>query len=134
MTIRDGTMNPAPANPVPPASQRRSEQPDPGQLAEAVAAVVRAHPAVADLDGGPFGVLASYLPGRRVVGVRVGGPDEPVEVSVVVRLGPPLPQVATELCRVITAVTGVRPIELTINDVLTDEPTPHSRSRAEGCT
>ncbi len=107
-----------------PHPQRRPKQPDPGQLAEALAAAVRAHPAVADLDGGPFGAIASYLPGRRVVGVRVGEADEPVEVSVVARLGTPLPQLATELREVITAVTGSRVINLTINDVVTGDPTP----------
>ncbi|MGH3885401.1 MAG: hypothetical protein ACRDSZ_02340 [Pseudonocardiaceae bacterium] len=104
----------------------RPEQPDSGQLAEAVAAAVRAHPAVAELDGGPFGTIACYLPGRRVVGVRLGEPGEPVEVSLVARLGIPLPQLATELRRVITAVTGSRVIDLTINDVIADDPTPIS--------
>jgi hypothetical protein len=87
---------------------------------------VRAHPAVADLDGGPFGTIACYLPDRRVVGVRVGEPGQPVAVSVVARLGTPLPQLATELRRVITAVTGPRVIDLTINDVITGAPTPIS--------
>ncbi|MGH3935716.1 MAG: hypothetical protein ACRDS1_12205 [Pseudonocardiaceae bacterium] len=99
----------------------RAEPPD-GQLAEAVAAAVRAHPSVADLDGGPFGAIACYLPGRRVVGVHIGEPDEPVKVSVVARFGTPLPQLATELRRVITAVTGSRVIDLTVNDVITGAP------------
>ncbi len=111
---------------LPRPSRHPYEQPDSGQLADAVAAAVRAHPAVADLDGGPFGTIASYLPGRRVVGVRVGESGEPVEVSVVARLGTPLPQLATELRRVITAVTGSRAIDVTINDVITDDPAPIS--------
>lgn len=94
------------------------------ELPDAVAAAVRAHPAVADLDSGPFGTIASYLPGRRVVGVRIGEPGEPVEVSVVARLGTPLPQLATELRQVIITVTGTRVIDLTINDMITDDPTP----------
>ena len=100
---------------------RTPQQPDTGQLAEAVAAAVRGHPAVADLDGGPFGAIACYLPGRRVVGVRIGEPSEPVEVSVVVRFDLPgmsLPQLATDLRQVISAVTGPRVIHLTINDVI----------------
>lgn len=105
---------------------RQSELSDFGLLADAVAAAVRAHPAVADLDGGPFGTIACYLPGRRVLGVRVGEPGEPVEVSVVARLGTPLPQLATELRRVITAVTGPREIDLTFNDVITGDLTPPS--------
>jgi hypothetical protein len=104
-------------------AHHRSGQSD-GQLADAVAAAVRAHPAVADLDGGPFGAIASYLPGRRVVGVQVGEPDEPVKVSVVARVGMPLPQLATELRRLITAVTGARAIDLTVNDVITGAPAP----------
>jgi hypothetical protein len=112
------------STPVTRSSRSRSEQPDSGQLADAVATAVRAHPAVADLDGGPFGAIACYLPGRRVVGVRVGEPGQPVEVSVVARLGTPLPQLATELRRMITAVTGPRVIDLTINDVITGAPTP----------
>ena len=107
-----------------PSAQHRSEQDGLGQLAEAVAAAVRAHPAVADLDGGPFGAIACYLPGRRVVGVRLGEPGEPVEVSVVARLGIPLPQLATELRRLIVAVTGPRAIDLIINDVITGAPAP----------
>ncbi|MGH3479341.1 MAG: hypothetical protein ACRDRY_05050 [Pseudonocardiaceae bacterium] len=109
-----------------PSSRLRSEQAGVGQRADAVAAAVRSHPAVADLDGGPFGTIACYLPGRRVVGVRVGEPGEPVEVSVVARFGTPLPQLATELRRMITAVTGSRVIDVTINDVITDDPTPIS--------
>jgi hypothetical protein len=109
-----------------PPPRRRSDQADFGQLADAVAAAVRAHPVVADLDGGPFGTIACYLPGRRVVGVRVGEPGQPVEVSVVARLGTPLPQLATELRRVITVVTGPRVINLTINDVITGDPTTTS--------
>ena len=53
-------------------------------LAEAVAAAVLAHPGVARLSGGPFGTIASYLPGRRVIGVRLPLEDtDPVEIAVV---------------------------------------------------
>lgn len=107
-------------------SRHPSEQPDSGQLADAVATAVRAHPAVADLDSGLFGATVCYLPSRRLVGVWVGEPGEPVEVSVVARLGTPLPQLATELRRVITAVTGSRVIDVIINDVIIDDPIPIS--------
>ena len=57
-------------------------------LAEAVAAAVLAHPGVARLSGGAFGTVASYLPGRRVVGVRLPLEDtDPVEIAVVARMG-----------------------------------------------
>ncbi|MFP5022188.1 hypothetical protein [Pseudonocardia phyllosphaerae] len=42
---------------------------------EDVAAAVLAHPSVLRLDGGPFGVIASYVPGRRIQGVRLGAYD-----------------------------------------------------------
>lgn len=109
-------------------------QPDPGQLAEAIAAVVRAHPAVVDLDGGPFGAVASYLPGRRVVGVRVGELSDPVEISLIARLGSPLPQLATELRRVIRAVTGTRSIDVIVNDVIVDGPYLDSLDQHGRCT
>ena len=49
-------------------------------LAEAVAAAVLAHPGVAPLSGGPFGTIASYLPGRRVVGCGCRSQDgDPVQ-------------------------------------------------------
>lgn len=112
--------SPSPTAPAP----RRSQRADPGQLAQAVAAAVRAHPAVADLDGGPFGAIASYLPGRRVLGVRIGEAPGPVEVSVVARLGTPLSQLAAELRDVITAVAGSRPVDVTVNDVIIGASTP----------
>jgi hypothetical protein len=86
---------------------------DPAELA----AAVLAHPGVARLDGGPFGTVASFLPGRRVDGVRIGVGDEPVELAVVARLGTPLPQLATELGAIVHRVCGPVAIEVTFSDV-----------------
>jgi hypothetical protein len=83
----------------------------------AVAAAVLAHPAVARLDGGPFGTIASLLPGRRVEGVRIGEGDEPVEIAVVARLGTPLPALADELGALVRAVLGPVAVDVTISDV-----------------
>jgi hypothetical protein len=89
--------------------------------AEEVAAAVLAHPAVARLDGGPFGTVVSYLPGRRrVLGVRIGVGDEPVELAVVVRLGRPLPGLADELGRVVRGLLGPVPVEVTFADVVSE--------------
>lgn len=82
-----------------------------------------AHPSVARLDGGPFGTVASHLPGRRVVGVRIGVGAEPVELAVVVRLGTPLPQLAEELGGLVRGVLGPVPVEVTFADVVS-EPAP----------
>jgi hypothetical protein len=90
--------------------------PDPGPRAADVAAAVLAHSAVARLDGGPFGTVASYLPGRRrVVGVRMG---DTVEIGVVVRLGRPLPELADELAAAVRGVLGPVPVEVTFSDVV----------------
>lgn len=91
--------------------------PPPG-VAE-VAAAVLAHPGVARLDGGPFGTVASHLPGRRrLVGIRIGVGEEPVEVAVVARLGIPLPQLAAEVGAAVRAVLGPVPVEVTFSDVV----------------
>lgn len=102
----------------------------PQQVAEAVAA----HPAVVRLDGGPFGTVASYLPGRRVVGVRLGLAPEPVEVAVVVRWPwrTPLPVLADELGDLVRTVTGERAVAVTVADVvvegMVDYPPPAGTS------
>ncbi len=89
------------------------------EVVEAVAAAVLAHPEVVRLDGGPFGAVASYLPGRRrVLGVRVGGPGEATEVAVVVRRGSPLAVVADEVADRVRAVLGPVPVDVTFADVV----------------
>ena len=47
---------------------------------DAVAAAVAGCAGVAALDGGPFGEVASYLPGRKVAGVVVGNGRVTVQV------------------------------------------------------
>ncbi|WP_231498133.1 hypothetical protein [Pseudonocardia halophobica] len=98
-------------------------QPSERPLPERVAAAVLSHPAVVRLDGGPFGSVASYLPGRRVVGVRAGegaAAGEPVEVAVVVRwpAGTPLPELAEEIAARVRGVAGERPVDVTVADLV----------------
>ncbi|WP_309115828.1 hypothetical protein [Saccharothrix sp.] len=83
--------------------------------AERVEAAVLAHPAVARLDGG----FASYLPGRRVDGVRLA---ERTSVSVVLKFGVlksarPIPEVVAELRAAVRAVTGPAPVDVTVADL-----------------
>jgi hypothetical protein len=59
--------------------------------------------------------VATYLPGRRVQGVRVQ--DDVLEVHLVARWGTPLPEVGAEVRRAIAGLAGGRPITVAIEDV-----------------
>lgn len=97
---------------------------DTGQLCDNISDAVRAHPAVLRMDGGPFGEITSYLPGRRVTGVRVAE-DESVEVCVVALLDRPLPGIAAELRDEVRELAGPVPVHVTIADVeQADDRTP----------
>lgn len=86
-------------------------------LAERVAALVTAHPAVAGLHGGVFEAVATYLPGRRLTGVVIGAADEPVELGVVLRLDRPFPEVVRALRREVSAMCGGAAVDITVGDV-----------------
>jgi hypothetical protein len=86
-------------------------------LAEQIASVVTAHPDVAGLHGGVFGVVATYLPGRRLIGVRVGAGDETVELGVVLRLDRPIPGVVRDLRRAVSGLCGGAAVDITVADV-----------------
>lgn len=117
---------PDPAAPPPAAALPAAGVPT-GDL-EAVVAVVLAHPAVARLDGGPFGAVASYLPGRRrLLGVRIGAPGESTAVAVVVRGAPVLADVAAELGAAVRGVLGPVPVEVTFTDVVPGEVPDRAR-------
>lgn len=100
--------------------------PDPGLLAAAIADRVRGHPSVVCLHGGPYGAVASYLPGRRVEGVLIDPWDGSVQLSVVIRLGARLPEVVADLRRQVVAVTGQVPVHITVADVSTGDEDEHS--------
>lgn len=89
--------------------------------ADLVAARALACPSVAALASGLAGQAATYLPGRRVAGVRWG--DEICEVAVVLRLdGRPLPELAEEVRRAVEPVAGGRAVDIVITDVVSPEP------------
>lgn len=91
---------------------------DPATLAERVAAVVTAHPAVARLYGGTFGDVATYLPGRRLVGIRIGEGSEPVELGVVLTLDRPIPGVVRALRRQVSELCGGAAVDIVVGDVV----------------
>ncbi|GCD19599.1 hypothetical protein ACFO3K_02895 [Cellulomonas algicola] len=94
-----------------------TDVPEPGSLAEVVAAVVLAVPGVVRLHGGPFGGLGTYLPGRRVTGVRVD--DDGTEVHVVVSATQPVAATAARVQRAVSAVAPM-PVRVHVDDL--DDP------------
>jgi hypothetical protein len=89
-----------------------------GTLSRDIAATLRAHPAVAGLSAGPHAAIATPLPGERLLGVRVGAPGEPVEVSVVLRLLAPLPDLVEQLRAAVSARCGGAPVDVHVSDVV----------------
>jgi hypothetical protein len=93
--------------------------------AERVAAAVEKVPSVARLSSGSTGAeIATYLPGRRVRGVRVD--EETVEVHVVARWPAVLPEVGDAVRSAAGPLVGGRAIEVVIDDLDVpglDEPT-----------
>ncbi|MGI9009422.1 MAG: hypothetical protein ACR2FU_25070 [Streptosporangiaceae bacterium] len=84
---------------------------------DAVAETVRRCPGVSGLDGGRFGEVATYLPGRRVAGV-VATADR-VTVQVRSRWGIPAAGLAAQIRAALAPVTG-RPVNVVIADI--DDP------------
>ena len=110
-----------------PTAARRSARPAPSATvpapspqvvtvsADAIAAAVLGCPLVVGLSGGRAGEIASYLPGRRVTGVRIG--DGAVTVHVVAAYGPTCEQIATQVRQAVHAVVGGLPVMVGIDDL-----------------
>ncbi len=91
---------------------------DPGrpvELADQLAALARSVPGVVDLHGGVFGEVATYLPGRRLAGIRIA-PDR-VEVHVSVLWDEPVRATAEAVSTRLEPVAG-RPVDVTVDDVV----------------
>jgi len=98
----------------------------PQDIAAALRRAILDHPAVRRLDGGTFGVIATYAPGQRLIGVRVIGENQPVEIGVVLGLDRPLPEVADELRTVARRVVGDVRVDVTVCDVTPPGPSVRS--------
>jgi hypothetical protein len=85
---------------------------------DAVAVAVRGCAGVSALDGGRFGEVATYLPGRIVAGVVVG--DGRVTVQVRSRWGVPAADLAALITVVLAPLIGSRPVDVIIADI--DDP------------
>jgi|SRR4051812_4077269 hypothetical protein len=89
--------------------------PVPQEPADRLAAAVLAVPGVAALHPGMFGEVGTYLPGRRIAGVRIG--DHAVDVHLVVVFGMSVRETAAA---VRTVVSGLHPgvaVNVTVEDV-----------------
>ena len=82
---------------------------------EAVATAVLACPHVAALSAGTVEEIATYLPGRRVQGIR--SDEGSLEIHVVARWGTPLPEVGAEVRRAVGALAGGRSVTVAIEDL-----------------
>ena len=85
---------------------------------DAVAAIVRRCAGVSALDGGRFGEVTSYLPGRTVPGVAVD--DGRIRVQVRSQWGVPAADVAAGITAALALLAGPRPVDVAIADI--DDP------------
>ena len=96
-------------------SQPGTAGPSDEDVSDEVAAAARAVPGVFDLHSGSFGEVATYLPGRRVVGVR--RTPQRCEVHVVVTPGRPVLDIAHDVRSAVVALVHT-PVDVTIEDVV----------------
>ena len=80
-----------------------------------IAGAVLSCPLVAELHPGAYGEIATYLPGRRVPGIRVGA--DVIEVHVVAHLAATVPQVAAAIRAVLTPWSTGRRVDVVIEDL-----------------
>lgn len=85
-----------------------------------VAATVAACPLVAGLDAGEHGTAATLLPGRRVIGVRVGEPaggPARITVTVVARYGAHLARLVEQVRSAVGVRAPGHPVDVVVTDV-----------------
>ncbi|TDD26503.1 hypothetical protein E1294_00160 [Nonomuraea diastatica] len=84
-----------------------------------IAQRVRACSGVIGLSGGPFGTVATYMPGERLLGVSVN--DREVEIAIVARMDRPLPETAEEVRQAVADLADGRRVNVRIDDIV-EEP------------
>ncbi len=103
-------------------------EPDP----DAIAAAVLACPQVAGLSGGLIGEVATYLPGRRVTGVRLA--PSAVEVSVIANFGPTVTEIADAVRAAVRGVAGPGVVDVVIADLAVAAATPDEHPPTDAVT
>lgn len=91
------------------------------ELAGRVAAAVLTVPGVADLHTGTYGEVATYLPGRRVNGIRLR--DDVAEVHVVLVYGVPVLRTADAIRRTVEPLVAT-PVHVAVEDVVDPPEAP----------
>jgi uncharacterized alkaline shock family protein YloU len=93
----------------------------PNEPADRIAAAVRSVPGVAGLHPGMFGEVGTYLPGRRIPGIRID--DGTVRVHISVLFGEHLRDVAAAVRSAIAAqIPEAAVIDVTVEDVTDPRP------------
>lgn len=93
----------------------------PVEQADVIATAVLGTPGVQGLHPGAFGEVATYLPGRRVTGVRVL--DDSCEVHVTLRWGAPFADTSAAVRDAIRPLT-TGPIDVVVEDVASPASPP----------
>jgi hypothetical protein len=101
-----------------------------GVNVDAVAAAVLGCAGVAGMDGGRFGEVASYLPGRKVPGIVVSGGR--VRVQIRSRWAVPAPDLAALVTAALAPLTGSHPVDLVIADIDDPPGTPENATAVGG--
>ena len=96
--------------------------PVPQEPADRLAAAVLAVPGVAALHPGMFGEVGTYLPGRRVAGIRLT--DTVVDVHVVVVFGVAVRDTAAAVRSVVGSLHPGVEVNVTVEDIA---PAPTTR-------
>jgi hypothetical protein len=94
---------------------------------DGVEAAVVACPAVASMSAGRFGEVATYLPGRRVAGIRANDTD--VEIHIVARHGYVIQHVTARIAAATRSLVGDRLLTVAVDDLDIDLSGTSSTSR-----
>jgi len=85
------------------------------ELADSIAEAILAVPGVAALHPGMFGEVGTYLPGRRVTGVRIT--DDTVDVHVTVHEGVDVRGTAAAVRDAVVLVAPGSTVDVTVEDI-----------------
>jgi hypothetical protein len=89
------------------------------ERADVVAELVLGVPGVAGLHPGMFGEVGTYLPGRRVAGIRFG--DDTIAVHIAIRDGADARETAAAVRAAVSRSWPGVAVDVTVEDVVSDD-------------